>query len=139
MLSPLPKSTVIWPGMPRKACMTRRWIRSLTGQILEQLTDCQRSVAVFSGQDFLETLEEIRRQIIERFQNGPNELLCVGTVHGGHLRAKRRDEKCPEKRMRNPRGASTALLVRRSWTGARSRRRSGAIEPLRTSFFAAFS
>jgi hypothetical protein len=69
--------------------MTRRWIFSLTGEILEELPDRQRSVALFFRQDFRQTLDEIRRQIIERFQERLNELLCVWTVHGGHLGAKR--------------------------------------------------
>jgi hypothetical protein len=81
MLSPFPKSTVISPGTPRKACITRRWTFSLTCEILEKLADRLRSIPVFVLQDLLKTSSEIRREIIQCFEQRLKELLCVRTVH----------------------------------------------------------
>src|SRR6476619_7030693 len=81
MLSPLPKSTVISPGIPRNACITRRWIFSFTGEVLKELTDRPRSVRMFLLQDLLETSGEVRREIVQCFQQRLKELLRAGTVH----------------------------------------------------------
>src|SRR2546421_11371917 len=106
MLSPLPKSTVISPGIPRNACITRRWTfsfiftwgsaphpgsvacgdscaprRSLAGEILKELTDRLRAVHVVFLQDLLETLSELRREIIQRFEQRVKKLLCARTGH----------------------------------------------------------
>src|SRR5206468_12634166 len=81
MLSPFPKSTVISSGTPRKACITRRWTFSFTGDILEQLTDRLRSVHVVLLQDLLETSSEIRRHIVQRFEQRLQKLLCARTGH----------------------------------------------------------
>src|SRR5687768_12830831 len=81
MLSPLPKSTVISPGTPRNACITRRWIFSFTGTILEELTNRLRPVHGLCLQDFLKTSGEVRRKIIQRFEQLPKKLMCVRPVH----------------------------------------------------------
>src|SRR4029079_17756879 len=82
MLSPFPKSTVISPGIPRNARMTSRCSLSVTGQILEELPECLRSVGLFLLQNLLETKGELRREIIQCFEQRLNELLGARTVHG---------------------------------------------------------
>src|SRR6185295_12040465 len=81
VLSPLPKSTVISVGTPRNACMTRRWSLSVTGDILEQLTDRGRPVDVVLPQEIGKTSGQIWRQIIQRFEQRPKKLLRAWTVH----------------------------------------------------------
>src|SRR5258707_12905382 len=81
MLSPFPKSAVISSGTPRNACITRRWTLSLTGKILEQLTDRLRSVHVFLLQDLLKTSSEILGKIVQRFEQRLEKLLCARRVH----------------------------------------------------------
>src|SRR5439155_4736805 len=68
-------------GTPRKACITRRRTFSFTGEILEELTDRLRSVQVFLLQDLLETSSEIRGQIVQRFEQRLEKLLCARTGH----------------------------------------------------------
>ena len=75
MLSPSPKSTVISPGTPRNACITRRWIFSVTGDILEQLSDRLRSVRRVLLQHALEALDDVRGKVIHRFEQGSKEFL----------------------------------------------------------------
>src|SRR5687767_1115109 len=106
MLSPFPKSTVISPGIPRKACITRRWTFSVTGELLEQLAVRLRSVSCFRFQELGEAPDEIRGQIIQRLQQGLKELVCAWPMHRFVL-ARIKGE-MPLKRTKNPRIASTA-------------------------------
>src|SRR5215831_6477842 len=82
MLSPFPKSTVISPGIPRNARMTSRCTLSVTGQILEELPECLRSVGLVFLQNLLEATGEVRREIIECFEQRLKKLLGARTVHG---------------------------------------------------------
>src|SRR6185312_346662 len=81
VLSPFPKSTVISVGTPRNACMTRRWSRSVTGDILEQLTDCGGPVGVLFLQQAGKTAGQSRREVIQRFEQRQKKLLRAWTVH----------------------------------------------------------
>src|SRR5215208_766162 len=81
VLSPWPKSTVISLGTPRNACITRRWSFSFTGDILEQLTDRRGSVDVVLLQQLGDTLREIGRKLIHRFEQRQKKLLGAWTVH----------------------------------------------------------
>src|SRR5512145_2221768 len=85
MLSPFPKSTVISPGTPRKACITSRWSVSVTGELIEELTDRLRPVAVWAVQELLETRREIRREVFQRFEQRQKELLHAWTGHAALL------------------------------------------------------
>src|SRR6188768_3620393 len=82
MLSPFPKSTVISPGMPRKARMTSRWTFSVTGDFLEEQTNGLRSVGLVLLQNLLEATGEIRREILQRVEQRLEELVRVRAVHG---------------------------------------------------------
>src|SRR5262245_32824055 len=81
VLSPLPKSTVISVGTPRNACITSRWSLSVTGGILEQLTDRGGSVDVFRLQEVGKTSGQIRRKLIQRVEQRQKKLLRAWTVH----------------------------------------------------------
>src|SRR5689334_9997711 len=96
MLSPLPRSTAISPGTPRKACITRRWTfsvaGSVTGEFLEQLTDGLRSIRMACVQDLLEPSSEIRRQIVHGVEQCLKKLLRAWTGHRETLLARRKGE-----------------------------------------------
>src|SRR4029434_322193 len=81
MLSPLPKSTTISPGTPRKACITSRCRLSVTSEFLEQPADGLRAIHMLLLQDFRQTLREIWGQILHRVEEGQEELLFARTVH----------------------------------------------------------
>src|SRR5262245_29257767 len=85
VLSPSPKSIVISLGMPRNACITRRWSFSFTGGILEQLPDRRRPVDVVLLQQCGKTLCQIRWKFIHRFQQGQKKFLRARTVHRSSL------------------------------------------------------
>src|SRR4029450_8982129 len=51
------------------------------GEIPEELSDRLRSVHLFLLQELLKKTSEIRRQIIQRFEQCVKELLCARTVH----------------------------------------------------------
>src|SRR5262245_5437508 len=81
VLSPVPKSIVISAGTPRNACMTSRWSLSVTGDILEQLTDRGRPVDVVFLQQVGKPLGQIWRKLIQRFEQRQKKLLRAWTVH----------------------------------------------------------
>src|SRR5262245_30780681 len=81
VLSPLPKSIVISVGTPRNACITSRWSLSVTGDILEQLTDRGRPVDVLFLQQVGKTPGQIGRKLIQRVEQRQKKLLRAWTVH----------------------------------------------------------
>src|SRR5207244_319116 len=112
MLSPFPKSTVISSGTPRKACITRRWTFSFTGDILEQLTDRLRSVHVVLRQDLRKTSSEICGQIVQRFEQRLEKLLCARTGHR-ELSSARKKVEMLLKSTKNSCPASTVTMIQR--------------------------
>jgi hypothetical protein len=58
-----------------------RRILSLTGELLEKLPDRQRSIRMFRGEELLEPTKEIRRKVVECFEDRLEDLLCARPVH----------------------------------------------------------
>src|SRR5262245_50309835 len=87
MLSPLPKSMVISPGTPRKACITRRWTFSFTGNVLEQFADRLRSVRGGALQELGESARKSRRKLIHRLEERQQEFLCALPMHEVFVRS----------------------------------------------------
>ena len=62
--------------------MTSRCTLSVTGQILEELPECLRTVGLVLLQNLLETTGELLREIIQCVEQPLKELLGARAVHG---------------------------------------------------------
>jgi hypothetical protein len=81
-------------------------MRSVTREILEQLSNRDGPVRAWPGQELLEAPDEIRRQIVQRFEECSNEFLCGRTVHD--IPRPENKWRMSLQRTKNPRSASTA-------------------------------
>src|SRR5687767_6624577 len=82
MLCPAPKSTCSSPGTPRNERMVRRWMRSLTGVLFDQLADGVPAIRRVLGHELQEALGEAVRQAFHGGQDLGEELGLARTF--GH-------------------------------------------------------